>query len=260
MSYEFGFKELYDVVIKATYPMEINGKNIQSGEVIGFFDKIQIANLQEVKSLVSARGGYENTPRVYWESTREIDIVFSQGVFSKEQFALMNNANLLSKKNENGLLVHKRKILETNEEGEIDLKESWSYPIFCYDEQYQKIEDYEIDNTVLRFKEPYKNIIVDYNLDYSNNYSVITVGQTLIDGFVAFEGKTRVKDDITGHVHTGIFKIPKLKIMSELSMRLGEKANPVVSTMKAIAIPEGRHGNSKVMEMFILDNDIDSDM
>ncbi len=59
---------------------------------------------------------------------------------------------------------------------------------------------------------------------------------------------------------TGIIKIPKLKLMSGLSMRLGAQANPVVGKFSAVGVPvESRH-NSYVMEVEFLNNDIDSDM
>jgi hypothetical protein len=41
---EYSLKELYDVVIKATYPIEINGKTLLENETLAIFDKIQIAN------------------------------------------------------------------------------------------------------------------------------------------------------------------------------------------------------------------------
>ena len=44
---EYSLKELYDVVIKATYPLEINGKTILENETIAAFDKIQVANFKE---------------------------------------------------------------------------------------------------------------------------------------------------------------------------------------------------------------------
>jgi hypothetical protein len=37
---EFGIKELYDVSLKATYPIEIGGRQIEEGETICFFDNI----------------------------------------------------------------------------------------------------------------------------------------------------------------------------------------------------------------------------
>jgi hypothetical protein len=63
-----------------------------------------------------------------------------------------------------------------------------------------------------------------------NGYQKATIGRELISGFISLEGKTRVKDDITGQTKTGIIKIPKLKIMSSLSMVLGTNANPVVGS------------------------------
>lgn len=84
MSNEFGLKELYQVLIKTTYPIEMNGRKIETGEVIAAFDKIQLANFQEIKSTASARGGAGNAGLVWWEETKEIKLNFTQGVFSKE--------------------------------------------------------------------------------------------------------------------------------------------------------------------------------
>ena len=92
---EFGLKELYEVVIKTTYPIEVSGKTLETGEVVASFDKIQIANIQEVKDSVAARGGWDNRGLVFWDSTREVHINFSQGIFSKRQFSLMTNAKLI---------------------------------------------------------------------------------------------------------------------------------------------------------------------
>ena len=39
MNNEFGMKELYSVVFKATYPIEIGGIEYAKGEVIAAFDK-----------------------------------------------------------------------------------------------------------------------------------------------------------------------------------------------------------------------------
>jgi hypothetical protein len=44
MTNELGFKELYSVLLKATYPIEVGGNIIEPGETIASFDKIQIAN------------------------------------------------------------------------------------------------------------------------------------------------------------------------------------------------------------------------
>jgi hypothetical protein len=52
MTNEIGFKELYDVSLKATYLIEIGGRKIEVGETIAAFDKIQIANFEERKNFI----------------------------------------------------------------------------------------------------------------------------------------------------------------------------------------------------------------
>ena len=87
----------------------------------------------------------------------------------------------------------------------------------------------------------------------------IQIGKRLFNGFVELEARTRVKDDITGQIVTGLFKIPKLKLMSDLSIRLGAQATPVVANFSAVGVPVSSRGNSSVAEFYILNNDIDSD-
>jgi hypothetical protein len=113
---------------------------------------------------------------------------------------------------------------------------------------------------VFHFDAPYKNIIIDYWYNYNNKYSTLYVGKPLTTGYLSLIGKMRVKDDKTGKVTTGIIKIPKLKLMSDLSMRLGGDAIPQVGRLDAIAVPEGARGQSKIMEIIFLSDDIDADM
>ena len=44
------FKSLEDVHLKATYNMKIGNREFVEGETIALFDKIQISNLNEIKS------------------------------------------------------------------------------------------------------------------------------------------------------------------------------------------------------------------
>jgi hypothetical protein len=96
MTNELNFKELYEVSLKSTLPIEVSGTKIEAGETIASFDRIQIANFQEIKSVTSANGGWDNRAFIFWETTKEVKINFSQGVFSKNQLALMTNAQLIN--------------------------------------------------------------------------------------------------------------------------------------------------------------------
>ena len=259
MENQFSLKELYDVRIKTTYPIEINGKQLEIGETIAMFDRIKIANFEEIKSFIAARGGYNNEGRVFWEDEKEIRIDFQQGIFNTSQFSLMNNAKLLENKENTLLTITKREINQSNGEGNIFLEETPLGNVFIYDENGNKLS-YSQEENRLKIDETYCRVIVDYEYKYKGNSQSILVGRPLIQGFLSLEGKTRVKEDITGQVKTGIIKIPKLRLMSELSMRLGQDAMPVIGSMTISGLPSGVKGSKKVMELTILEEDIDSDI
>ena len=261
MNSEFGLKELYEVSLKATYLIEVKNRTIEIGETVAVFDRIQLANFSEIKKFVSANGGFDNRPRVWWEETKEIQLNFTQGVFSKSVMALMTNAKLLKSEGNSVVAINCRETVETNENGIAIVKHEISSPIFVYDTSTgEKITDYSISGNQLLTSQAYTDILVDYYYNYDNGYEIMSFGNSLTNGYFSLEGKTRVKDDITGQVKTGIIKIPKLKLLSNLSMRLGNDAIPQVGRLDAVAVPTGPKGQKKVMELIFLNDDIDSDM
>ena len=260
MNNEFGMKELYSVFLKTTYPMRINGKEFEEGEIIAAFDKIQMANFQEIKAQIEARGGYENRTHVIWQSTKEVDFVFQQGIFSKDQFALLSGANLV--KTNAATVLTERQRVETDEEGKFELKNLPYENFFIYKPNGNKISRSRIvrkEKEVQITDSTYEELICDYDFLYNSKVSELVIGQELVKGYLSLEARTRVKDDITGHTRTGIIKIPKLKLMSDLSMRLGDNAPPLMGTFKAVGYPVGSRGDTKVMEILFLEDDIDSD-
>lgn len=256
-----GFKELYEVSLKTTYLIEMGDRKIEIGETIAAFDKLQIGVFEEKKNFFSANGGYDNRAHVWWEETKEVRVSLAQGVFSKDQLALMTNAQLITNEGQAAIDVNCRETVETNESGIAVVKYPIKPPVFVYDkESGKKITDFTYTENNIAINQSYKEVIVDYYYSYDNGYSILSFGRMLTNGYLSLEGKTRVKDDITGQVTTGIIKIPKLKLMSDLSMRLGQDAVPVVGRLDAIAVPTGERGHKKVMELIFLNDDIDSDM
>lgn len=254
------FKTLEQVHIKATYDIEVNGKRFQEGETIAYFDKIQVAGLNEIKNYVAARGGYDNRGLVYWETTRELRLTFSQGVFSNTQFGLLNNAKIIQYDEGEPLLITKTEELESDEVGNIITTEEAYDQVFVYDKETgEKLHWWKVGRN-LKIEDAYKNLVVRYRYNYTGGASVAKIGQRFLQGFLELEGKTRVKDDTSGLITTGIIKIPKLKLMSGLSMKLGTQANPVVGTFEAVGVPVEMRHNSYVAEFYFLNNDIDSDM
>ena len=262
MEYEFSLKELYDVFLKTTYPMEIAGKQFEKGEALCVFDKIQIANFNENKEVVTAHGGYQDKDRVFWETTKDVELVFSQGIFNELQFALLCNSKIIKTVQDSSIKIPIREFLESNGNSRLTLSKTPCGKIFCYNKETGEKLSLQLDEEEDTYitSSPYLEVICDYYYDYNDSARIVTIGDHLITGFLRLEGKTRVKDDITGKTRTGIIEIPKLKLMSGLSMRLGKNANPVVANFKTLLVPDGTGRKSNVMNIFFLDNDVDSDM
>jgi len=255
----FSFKDLEKVSLKATYNIEIGNRKIVPGETIAFFDRIQVATLDEEKTVVAATGGFDNRPHVFWETTKDLRLSFTQGVFSKEHFALLTNARLIEQTNAPVLITeHEEK--ESNEDGVIVLKHA-PVDIFVYNKATgAKITEYTLDGATLTLTTSFLEVLIDYTFNYVNSAFDYKIGKQLINGFVELEGRTRIKDDVTGQVVTGIIKIPKLKLLTELSVRLGEQASPIVGHFDAMGIPVGSRGNAHVCEFIMLSDDIESDL
>lgn len=262
MDKEFGMQELYFVQLKSTYPIEIKGINFAAGEVIAAFDKIQIANFQEIHKEIAAQGGYQNRKLVIWNRTEGVNLVFTQGIFSKTQLALMNNMRLISLGSNQKVRIAQRDELETDSEGKITLThvpiDSW---IFVYNKETgEKLTGLSrIDEKTLQTSLVYKDVIVDYEYGYDNGVDVSFVGEDIFEGYLSLEGRTRFKDDVTGETHTAIIYIPKLKITSDFNLTLGSNAQPIVGKLNATALSVGNEKESKALEIYFLDEDIDRD-
>lgn len=254
-----GAKELYDVVIKTTYPIDAGKRKIEAGEVIASFDNIQIANFKEIKDRVSARGGFDNRGWVFWDETNEVKIDFTQGIFSKTQLALLSNSRLVSQE-ANEVILFKRENHSVDENNCFVLTEQPVGEIFVYDKITGQKLLHSINDEGIVTVNGANEVIVDYNYTHKGAGTKMIIGQRLVAGFLTLEGKTRLKDDTTGHVITGIIKIPKLKLMSDLSMRLGKNATPTVANFSVVGLPTGSKGTKKVMEFIYLDEDIDADI
>ena len=263
MENEFGLKELTELTLKATYPIEMNGRIFEPGEVIARFDKIQLANFKEIVSRISANGGYDNRALVIWEDPKEIQLNFTQGIFSSKQFALLSNANLIKIPVGEKIFISKHFSGESNELGVINVGRKEISDVFIYDSKtYQKIKPVEINYEAgeIVVEKPYQQVEIDFNFAYQDGVVNCSIGQKLIQGYLQLEGKSRVKDDITGKTRTAILRIPRLKLVSDLSMRLGREATPMLASFSAIGLPTGERGSKKVMELLFLSDDIDADM
>ena len=257
---QFSFKSFEDVRLKATYNIEVGGRSFQKGETVALFDKIQIAGLTDIIDRVTANGGFDNRAHVFWETTREERLTFSQGVFNRVELALLANSRLLSKTEGQCVMVTEREVCESDETGHFQLQKLPFDNIFVYNAATGERLTFTNEGADFTIEQSFLEVVVDYRYCYKNDADIFLLGSQYFNGYLELEGKTRVKDDTTGHVVTGLIHIPRLKLMSDLSIRLGKQANPVVANFTAVGVPVGSRGSTYVSEFYLLSDDISSDL
>lgn len=238
MNQEFTFSELNDVVIKPLFPTQLNGVNFAPGEPIAILDKVSISILQMPVVRKSAQGGKDNKTQITWESTADIPMALVQGVFSKNHFAIMMGAKAYTLTDEEALSYDFRQF-NTDENGVFALTKAPVGDFFVYNSRGEKIAATKIGERNIKVDSPNSTVNAYYQFNAPSGWSKVEMGTRVNNlGFMSLEGKTKIKHDVTGEEQIGIIRFPKVQLMSNLSMRLGEKANPTVATFEVLAIAE----------------------
>lgn len=267
----FGVKELYGVALKCTSNMEINGKWFKEGEPIIFFDKIQIAYLDEQKRRTAAKGGYGNATLIKWEDTTGMGIQLSEGIISKVGLSILSNSKILSKDNTIITIPYSEELESFKEDGQyyLQLKYSPMKKPYVYrngeqitdidsvSEETGKILINNVDDEA-EIEPPKYSVYYEYR--YFGNTKNLCIGQRLVRGFLSLTGRMRLKDDQSGKETTCLIEIPKVELMSDLTMRLGSGVSPYMYGFNLQAHPVGERGNQYVCKFTMLDEDIDSDI
>jgi hypothetical protein len=104
-----------------------------------------------------------------------------------------------------------------------------------------------------------KEYLVDYYYEYGDEALIYVVQKERFNGLFTLEGKFYSKDENEGLNYTNIIYMPKVRVVSDINLRLGERADPAVSTFNIIGLPENVGGNKKslIMEITRLNSDED---
>lgn len=285
----FGVKELYEVMLKAKVPMQFGSRHLEEGEPVLYFENVNMAMLTEQSSPIMARGGWANLPHVIWEDRSEVQFSLTEGVMSKISMGILFSANVIDKPLGESILVPRR-------EGPYDLDndhqlflENWPVGVdrkktFIYEytrdvaqkKVYGKrihgkmdpfdptlerpcVQVYE-DKELTKLADSTKQYIVDYYYEYENEALIYNIQKERFNGLFTLEGKFYTKDENDGINYTNLIYMPKVRVMSDISLRLGERADPTVAVFNIIGMPENTISNKKglILEVTSLSNDIDN--
>lgn len=255
---QFGIKELYEVAFKTTNNMRIFNQDFEKNEVLMYFDKIQISNFNTVSDHRYAEGGKNNFSLLGWDNVQSAEFQFENGLVSKNGFNLLTQSTMREAAL-SSFGIPKREYLISDGNGDIFLKYNiaTNYSIFVYktsgDIIVEKITGFTYLNNVvsLGLSNSYISIIVDYYF-MNNECTIFDIGGDKIHGFMKMTAKIEAVDEKEGNRKTILLSIPKMQLLSNISLTIGTRANPIVGTFRVKAFSE--NGNS-LSKFFFLNED-----
>ena len=285
----FGVKELYEVVLRAKVPMQFGSRYIEEDEPVLYFENISMAALNQRTKPILARGGWANVPRVVWEDRDAVEFSLSEGVMSSTSMSILLSSEVVTRGKNESLYIHKKEGPTSLINGRIFLQH-WPVTndkkktfIFEYnrdavqkkvygkrieglkdplDESVERpcIEVYE-DRELQIPADINKQYITDYYYEFKDEALIYTIQKERFNGLFTLEGKFYSKDENDGINYTNLIYMPKVRVVSDINLRLGERADPTMSVFNIIGMPEhmGGNKNSLILEIIRLDKDIDSD-
>ena len=266
-----GVKELYEVVLKAKVPMQFGARQLEVGEPVLYFENINLAMLTEHNSPIMARGGWGNMPHVIWENRSEVRFSLTEGVLSAISMGILLSASMSTPAPAAPMLVPMREGPFINELDELQYDEdeySGTYKfnastntaiiklkhdiyltntkafLYEYDRNVaqKKVYGNFIDARTIEIKDasPDKTYIIDYYYQYEHgqNATIYTIEKERFNGIFTLEGKFYSKDENEGINYTNLIYMPKVRVVSDISLRLGERADPTTSVFNIIGMPE----------------------
>ena len=261
----FTFKDLRNVYIMAYSDITIGDVTYKADEIITSFNSVKISNWNEIKSFVTAHGGYDDRPLVMWEQDKGVAFNFSQGVFSKEQFGLMENSKLINNVSEEEKEIKRHWTIGLDSEYFDRLTDENIWYINLPDKT-EKVKDFivrdknrneiafklsQLDNKITITIEANDTLQFPLIIDYKDvviPLSQYIIGQPFFNCFYKLQANTIMVDDKTGEKIYYLIEVPKLQIVSSANIVLGRGANPVVPNFEAIALPVGNRRNSKTIK------------
>jgi hypothetical protein len=229
-------------------------------------------------------------PRVIWEDRSEVQFSLTEGVMSSISMGILLSAAVSEAKTaEETLLIPKREGPFELENGRIYIThQPVLYPtkkVFIY--EYERgvaqkkvfgeldpennrynsfLDQTKICLKVFKDKEgneadATKEYIVDYYYEYKDEALLYTIQKERFNGLFTLEGKFYSKDENDGLNYTNLIYMPKVRVVSDINLRLGERADPTTSVFNIIGLPENVGGNKKslILEITRLSEDIDAE-
>ena len=105
---------------------------------------------------------------------------------------------------------------------------------------------------------PNHKYLIDYYYEFGDEALIYTIQQDRFKGLFTLEGKFYSKDENEGKNYTNLLYMPKVRVVSDISLRLGERADPTMSVFNIVGMPiTTTDRKNMILEITRLNDDID---
>lgn len=262
---QFGTKDLYKVAIRATRNMKVGNREVVAGEPLMYLTKAQIFATAQATSYRAARGGQGNLAHIIWETHGDVNFVIQRGTLSPMGMALLTNLNMLDRPGDGTTVLTETEVVEVDDYGKSYLKHPpvSGMPIFVYaytnETIQEKLSNFSVIEDVLDVgvDEANNRVLVDYSYYYGEPLREYILDKDRFNGYVSLEARYYTKGE-SGLEYSNILYVPKVKILSDISLRIGDiVAGPALSTFTIVAMAETINGEQVIMRTLQLNEDVD---
>ena len=285
----FGIKELSQACLRARDYMTFGKRKIEPGEPVLYFKHVNLSTLTQNSGVTMARGGWSNMPRVIWEDRSEVNFTLSEGVMSSLSMGILLSADVGEQHTSQPLYAPMQEgPMELDNRHRIYLKH---WPVanainksFIFQFDRDAIQKKIYGKRITGIQDPFSNndlpclelyedkeltepadidkkYLIDYYYAYEGESLEYSIRKERFNGLFTLEGKFYSKDENEGLSYTNLLRMPKVRVVSDINLRLGEGANPTVAVFDIIGVPEKTTtSNSLIVDIIRLDRDIDGEI
>lgn len=253
--------------------MTFGTRSLEKDEPVLYFENVSMSFLTEQSRPIMARGGWGNTPYVIWEDHSEVQFTISEGVMSSISMGILLSADVTSNKTGSSILVQQRDgpFILSNGQLQLTHKPYLQKKVFIYEYERDVVQRkvygrlngqtgivvYQ-DKALSLPADITKQYLVDYYYEYKDEALIYNIQKERFHGLFTLEGKFYTKDENEGINYTNLLYMPKVRVVSDINLRLGERADPTVATFHIIGMPETTAENEnlilKVTRLGVIDN------
>jgi len=259
---KFGIRSAVDVVFKTTRAYSGEGQDYllkkgmkwAKGEPVLYFDSLKTSTTEGTAETVYAQGGKGNPRLIAWEGDKTVTFTFEDALISIEGMSILTGADLIDASANQKIRVHKKAVVEVDEDGVLDFTDTLGDETLVTDEVFgfkvdadgeitERLGKATVDSTdkTITFTgktlEESETVLIDYYVEKSTGVQEISITPDKFAGYFYIEGDTLFRRQSDGKDLAAQMIIPNAKIQTAFNFSMSPAGDPSTFTFTADAFP-----------------------